>query len=62
MYKKDLALNDLQWLIRHGGARGVMVIVVGNRRGDMSSNPGRDDCISFGKDMNPIILPPAMGK
>ena len=47
----DLALNNLQRLIRHktkltnkliGGARGVMVIVVGNGHGDMSSNPGRD--------------------
>ena len=25
-----------------GSARGVMVIVVGNGHGDMSSNPGRD--------------------
>ena len=25
-----------------GGARGVMVIVVGNGQGDTSSNPGRD--------------------
>ena len=25
-----------------GGARGVIVIVVGNGHGDMSSNPGRD--------------------
>ena len=25
-----------------GGARGVMVIVVGNGYGDTSSNPGRD--------------------
>ena len=25
-----------------GGARSLMVIVVGNRHGDMSSNPGRD--------------------
>ena len=24
------------------GARGVMVIIVGNGHGDMSSNPGRD--------------------
>ena len=24
-----------------GGARGIMVIVVGNGHGDMSSNPGR---------------------
>ena len=50
----------------YGDARGVMVIVVGNEHGDMSSNPGRD-CISrstntLGKGMNPIILPPAMGK
>ena len=27
-------------LAHSGGARGVMVIVVGNRHGDMSSNPG----------------------
>ena len=26
----------------NGGARGVMVIVVGNGHGDTSSNPGRD--------------------
>ena len=26
----------------YGGARGVMVIVVGNGHGNMSSNPGRD--------------------
>ena len=25
-----------------GGARGVMVIVVGNGHGDMTSNPGRN--------------------
>ncbi len=25
-----------------GGARGVVVIVVGNEHGDMSSHPGRD--------------------
>ena len=51
-----------------GVARGVVVIVVGNGLGDTSSNPGREtDCIShstntLGKGMNPIILPPAMGK
>ena len=28
------------WL--SGGARGVIVIVVGNEHGDTSSNPGRD--------------------
>ena len=27
--------------LRTGGTRGVMVIVVGNGHGDMSSNPGR---------------------
>ena len=37
-----------------------MVIVIGNRHGDTSSNPGRN-CIShstntLGKDMNPVIL------
>ena len=26
----------------HGGARGVVVIVVGNEHGDTSSNPGQD--------------------
>ena len=32
------------WHINHylGGAHGVMVIVIGNGHGDMSSNPGRD--------------------
>ena len=44
-----------------------MVIVVGNGHGDMSSNPDETDNIShntntLGKGMNPIILPPAMGK
>ena len=28
--------------IKVGGARGVIVIVVGNEHGDTSSNPGRD--------------------
>ena len=49
-----------------GGARGVMVIVVGivTRRHEFKS---WTDCIShstntLGKGMNPIILPPAMGK
>ena len=26
----------------YGGARGVIVIIVGNEHGDTSSNPGRD--------------------
>ena len=53
----DLALDNQQWLICHKtqtnkqptnlklslrGARGEMVIVVGNEHGDTSSNPGRD--------------------
>ena len=47
--------------------RNVMVIVVGNGHGDMSSNPGRDIAFShstntLGNGMNPIILPPAMDK
>ena len=50
-----------------GGARGIMVIVVGNGHSDPSSNLDETDCIShstktLGKGMNPIILPPAMGK
>ena len=49
----------------NGGARGVMVIVVGNGLGDTSSNPGREwlhFTNTLGKGMNPVILPPAMGK
>ena len=46
--------------IKIGGARGVMVIVIGFGHDET-------DCIShstntLGKGMNPIILPPAMGK
>ena len=48
-------------------AHGVMVIVLGNGDGNRSSNPDETDCIShstntLGKGINPIILPPAMGK
>ena len=42
-----------------GGARGVMVIVVGNGHNNTSSNPNTN---ALRKGMNPIILPPAMGK
>ena len=57
-------LNKFRTLITskiYGGARGVMVIVAGNGHVDLT------DCIShstntLGKGMNPIILPPAMGK
>ena len=50
-----------------GGARGVMVIVAGYGHGDTSQILDLTDCIShntntLGKGMNPIILPPAMGK
>ncbi len=49
-----------------GGARGVMVIVLGNGHVDTSSNPGRDSIShstnTLGQGMNPIIFPPAMGK
>ena len=45
------------------GARGVMVIVAGIGHGDTSSNLGLIAFhIGIGKGMNPIILPPAMGK
>ena len=33
-----ISLHSVKWL----GARGVMVIIVGNGHGDASSNPGRD--------------------
>ena len=44
-----------------------MVIVVGNGHADTISNLNETDCIShgtntLGKGMNPIILPPAIGK
>ena len=54
MYKQDFALNNHQETLtgntrrpgnngkKMGGARGVMVIVVGNGHDDTSSNPGRD--------------------
>ena len=49
-----------------GGARGVMVIIAGIGHGDMNSNPGliafSHSTNTLGKGMNPIILPPAMGK
>ena len=53
--------------VRKSIHRGVMVIVVGNEHSNTSSNLDKTDCIShstntLGKGMNPIILPPAMGK
>ena len=51
----------------YGGARGVIVIVVGNWHGARVQILDQTNCIShstntLGKGMNPIILPPAMGK
>ena len=37
----------------------VCVYIAGNGHSDMSSNPSTN---TLGKGMNPIILPPAMGK
>ena len=50
-----------------GGDRGVMVIVIGNGHGDTSSNLDEADRIShslntLGKGLNPVILPPAVGR
>ena len=50
-----------------GSVRGVMVTIVRNGHGDMSSNLDETDCIShstntLGKGMNPIILLPARSK
>ena len=33
---------DIIMIVVYGGARGVVVIAVGNEHGDTSSNPGRD--------------------
>ena len=41
MVRDTSMLNTHQYKVR-GGARGVVVIVVGNGHGDTSSNPGRD--------------------
>ena len=56
-----------EWMVNIlGSARGVMVIVAGIGHGDTGSNPGviafHIALIPFGKGMNPIIFPPAMGK
>ena len=50
-----------------GSAYGVIIIIIGNGHTELSSNPGLTVCSShsasiLGKDMNPIILPPALGK
>ena len=50
-----------------GGVLSVMVIIVGNGHDDTIKILDEADCIShstntLGKGMNPIILPPAMGR
>ena len=42
MNLEDLTLDNCYGLQIGGGARGVMVIVVGNEHGNTSSNPGLD--------------------
>ena len=42
-------------------ARGVIVIVQSDERGDLSSNPSHNANL-IGKGMNPTILPPSMDK
>ena len=39
---RSLKRVNLGLVLFYGGARGVIVIVVGNEHGDTSSNPGRD--------------------
>ena len=41
-HQVSLILHGLYLFRVQGGARGVMVIIVGNGHGDTSSNPGRD--------------------
>ena len=40
--KRLINKHACQWIYLCNGARGVMVIVVGNGHGDTSLNPGRD--------------------
>ena len=41
-FHSNMRQTILNYNVPNGGARGVMVIVVGNGHGDTSSNPGRD--------------------
>ena len=61
-WKPTLSFTVMFHVVLPGGTHGVMVIVVGRVQ-----ILDETDCISYstntlGKDMNPIILPPAMGK
>ena len=40
--KSNHTVQKMMHYLHLGGARGVMVIVVGNGHADTSSNPGRD--------------------
>ena len=42
MIQQECSMYGYHYVDLSGGARGVMVIVVGNGHGDTSSNPGRD--------------------
>ena len=54
-------------IFKIGGARGVMVIVVGNGHDERAQILDETDSVSYSTNtlengMNPIILPPAMSK
>ena len=42
LFRVNVALGVMPMHLTTGGARGVVVIAVGNEHGDTSSNPGRD--------------------
>ena len=60
MTDMDLGISMLVCMHSSGGARGVMVSVVGNGHGDTIAFSHSTN--TLGKGMNPIILLPAMGK
>ena len=65
--RNSIFLLASTYIYNHSYAHGVMVAVIGIGHGNTSSNLDVADCISHNtntleKDMNPIILPPAMGK
>ena len=69
MYKQDLALNNQQWFICHKTQKKTNhIYLIYMYKQDSALNIlDETHCIShstntLGKGMNPIILPPAMGK